>query len=504
MKGSLLGLSALCLTATSLVAPRDAHACGGCFVGPSESTVVTGHRMALSISPTQAVLWDQIQYSGDPAEFSWVLPVKPGARIELSTDAFFEALDAGTTVTVQSPPEGCGSSGGPGLGCSSGLTSDAAFEGARSPGANEGVEVIHEGTVGPYETVTLSSENPYALEEWLEEHGYTVPDAVAPTVRDYVDEGFDFIALRLQPGQGVQQMKPVRVVTPGTGYTLPLRMVAAGAGSSVELVLFVIGEGRYETSNFANAQLPLSLVTWDFLTDRSDYAELRLAKLGGDGGRTWLTTYAQPGSILGQVDDPIGFSGLLTYTVGGSGGGLFADTLAEAYFLQAGANQEGISMDQASDCAALAESYVSSLDVVVDPCDATGENCRSLGDNELGASTFACGPVDDLATALVGLHPSDVYLTRLEAKLPVEALDIDLQLGAALKQEPVQHRFSVSLAINACHDQPSAVPWLWRGDRQGPPVMPFFVLAFVGAALTLVVRRWRAVSSVIRRANATA
>src|SRR5438552_18360027 len=83
----------------------DASACGGCFVPPvqTERTVVTDHRMAFSISKTQTVLWDQIRYSGDPREFAWVLPVRPGARIELSNDAWFAALDASTQPVVTSP-----------------------------------------------------------------------------------------------------------------------------------------------------------------------------------------------------------------------------------------------------------------------------------------------------------------------------------------------------------------------------------------------------------------
>ena len=92
--------------------------------------------------------------------------------------------------------------------------------------------MVHEGTVGPYETVTLSAENPNALAEWLEDNGYALPDNVKPIVDAYVAEDFDFIALRLQPNQGVAAMTPVRVITPGSGYTLPLRMVAAGVGES--------------------------------------------------------------------------------------------------------------------------------------------------------------------------------------------------------------------------------------------------------------------------------
>ena len=75
------------LASAALLVPGEAHACGGCFhqeepVGGVDTTVVTGHRMAFAFSSTRTVLWDQIQYSGSPADFSWVLPVKGEAVIE--------------------------------------------------------------------------------------------------------------------------------------------------------------------------------------------------------------------------------------------------------------------------------------------------------------------------------------------------------------------------------------------------------------------------------------
>jgi len=97
---------ALLASVTVLGAPiYDALACGGCFTPPTvdSATVVSGHRMVMSISAEQTVLWDQIQYQGSPEDFAWVLPVKPGARIEEASDAFFEALEATTRTVVTSP-----------------------------------------------------------------------------------------------------------------------------------------------------------------------------------------------------------------------------------------------------------------------------------------------------------------------------------------------------------------------------------------------------------------
>ncbi len=107
MRLRFLAPTAALSLAAALVPASDAHACGGCFGPPviqqGNATVVTGHRMALTTSPTQSVLWDQIQYSGDPKDFAWVLPVRQGAVLEESNDAWFETLEATTVAQVTSP-----------------------------------------------------------------------------------------------------------------------------------------------------------------------------------------------------------------------------------------------------------------------------------------------------------------------------------------------------------------------------------------------------------------
>ncbi|MCA9625985.1 MAG: DUF2330 domain-containing protein, partial [Myxococcales bacterium] len=259
---------ALTVGMAAVLAPSVAEACGGCFVGgETESTVVTGHRMAMAISQTQSVLWDQFDYAGDPAEFAWVLPIKPGARVEVAQDALFDVLDAGTSVSVGSRLVPC-SSGGSGFGCGD---ADGLSEAGGEYGSNDPVTVVSQSTVGPYETVTLSTEQPGALNEWLVSHGYNVPPAIQPTIDAYVAEGFDFIALRLIPGNGVQQMQPVRVVMPAGQMTLPLRLVGAGTGAQTAITLFVISEGRYQVQNFPNLSLNRDGVVWDFATSSSNY-----------------------------------------------------------------------------------------------------------------------------------------------------------------------------------------------------------------------------------------
>jgi len=88
------------------LSPSDAHACGGCFAPPNPMgtvSVVNAHRMAFLSSPTESVLWDQVQYTGNPADFAWVLPVMGNPTVEVADNGFFEALTVETTLTLRGP-----------------------------------------------------------------------------------------------------------------------------------------------------------------------------------------------------------------------------------------------------------------------------------------------------------------------------------------------------------------------------------------------------------------
>ncbi|MGK4007672.1 DUF2330 domain-containing protein [Sorangium sp. So ce1036] len=273
--------------ALSLAYAEEAQACGGCLVSQSENTQVTSHRMILSISPEATTLWDQITYSGEPSEFAWVLPVIGVADIELSSDALFETLDQMTSVQVSSPqiscpPPFCAGASGTGAG------------GASNDASAGGVTVVAQETVGPYETVQLSASEPNALRNWLDAHGYNIPDDIDPVIDAYVEEGFDFLALKLVPGEGVDKMRPVRVTTPGASPELPLRMVAAGTGRITPITLWILGEGRYEPTNFPSFEISAQDLVWNWDTQSSNYKELRGQGFESTDGSAWLVEAAEP------------------------------------------------------------------------------------------------------------------------------------------------------------------------------------------------------------------
>jgi hypothetical protein len=456
MKLRLLALLALAVPSSTLLSPREALACGGCFAPPTQTTVVNAHRMVLSVSPVQSVLWDQIQYAGDPSEFAWVLPVKPGAFLEVGSDAWFETLDAATSVRITAPNSTCATSGG---GCGATLgSSDAAGE---AFGGGDQVTVLHRGTVGPYETVTLATDTPGALNTWLEENGFGVDASTQPVIDAYVEESFDFIALKLQPGKDVKEMKPVRVVMPGASPTLPLRMVAAGTGANVAITLFTISEARLAPEGFAAAAVPIDLLAWDFAPQESNYSVLREKALAAaDGGRAFLTPYAQQGSLFSPVSSPAAPFGV-RYTTSGSTTPV--DTIAAAFAQQGIANRE----TQDTACAVRFAEIATESRAVANPCPAgvplSDPSCGEVAAGQIDARELACGALDDLAVAMVGLHPKDVWLTRLEANLPRAALDTDLVLSPA-PQERVDNWLRARVSVHADVLCGAATPVL-DGDR---------------------------------------
>ena len=378
-------LLAVPVVALALTDARDAAACGGCFVPPEESTQVTGHRMLLSVSPTETTLWDQITYAGNPSSFAWILPTKGIVDVGLSSDALFAFVEQATAVNISPPPLNCpGPPDGcqyPGLDDGFGATGASAGAGG---GASGGVTVLAQSTVGPYETVQLKSDDPTALKTWLTSHNFAVPADVQPIIDAYVADHFDFLALKLVPGQGIDSMRPVRVTSPGASPTLPLRMVAAGTGALTPITLWVLGEGRYETANFDNFTIAPASVIWNWDTQSSSYNTLKQSGFDKSGGNAWLTEAAWPTS-----------SAALTGTL-----------------IQVAQNNAALS------------GYG----------DATG----------VGAVEEATADSDKLVG---NINANSLWITRLHGELPRAALGKDLEVGASMSQTQVANFIQTAIGV---------------------------------------------------------
>ena len=483
------GVPAAAFLLCAVTEARDASACGGCFHPEVDlgGSVVTDHRMVFEITAKETILWDQVRYTGNPEEFAWVLPVHAGAKIELSRGEWIAALDAATRTTVVGPKVNCprpaststsssGSSGrtaaspttssgsGGGGGCGggysnttetaagvggSGTTDDGSNAGSYSPTftSSDDVDVVAQSSIGPYQAVTIRASGTTGISDWLKTNGFAIPTSIVPVIDGYTKDKFDFIALRLRPNQGVQAMRPIRIVSPGADTTLPLRMVAAGVGAKVGLTLWVIGEGRYHTQNFPDAPVSWSSLAWNVAAGRSNRLELEVAALATNGGRSWITEAAVRTSV----------------TASKNGGAL--PNVFDAYRAQCNFRPSRV---VPCDDGALPPADGKPGDIT-DPDggveDGGGTPDAGGGDGgDGGACTKVvrgCDGYDDLDVASRSIHADDVWVTRLRADLPVSALSTDLKLEAAADQgelSPTHSTSSFNPPYNPCTTPPPSSP----------------------------------------------
>ena len=370
----------------ALAGERDAKACGGCFRPPTETASdITDEKMLLSVSPTQSTLYDQIQYVGNPSSFAWVLPIHGTVDIGLSADVLFASVEALTATQIQSPAQNCAAPPS----CAGG---GASFAGSQAGAADAGsVVVTKQQNVGPYATVQLHSTDPSALNSWLTQNGFAIPADTQTIISQYVKEGFDFLAMKLLPNQGVQAMRPVRVTAPGASLSLPLRMAAIGTGATVGITIWVVSDGRYEPQNFPFFHIEDSELVWDWSTNSSNYTTLRAQKEAALNGKGWEIESSL--SLAEQTIQNVILSGGQYYQ-GGPGGG-------------------------------------------APPSDASQDYLPST--NPDGPETADQVRTADVAALFAGMAPPNVRVTRMRSDISHAAMTTDFVLRAATDQSEISN-----------------------------------------------------------------
>ncbi len=153
----------------------------------------------------------QIEYTSSAPDFSWILP-QPEAidveDVEVPEDAIaaFTELDVATDPVFIPPP-----------------LPECLTIAASAPAASASVEVFASGEVGPYGLDVVGSADPNALIGWQRDNSYRVTPEMEPLIDLYVEEGFVYLAMKLRPDQGVQDVEPVNVTYPSSGPMIPLR-----------------------------------------------------------------------------------------------------------------------------------------------------------------------------------------------------------------------------------------------------------------------------------------
>jgi hypothetical protein len=405
----VLGVAAA-VSALGVAGERKASACGGCFHPPSQTvTDITDEKMLLAVSGTQTTLYDQIEYSGSPSNFAWVLPIHGTVTVGLSADILFQSIDTLTATQIDPPPTNCPSPNcSYNFGAASGLAGGAAFAAPTAEADAAAVTVLSQENVGPYETVQLKSDDGSALDAWLTQNGYNIPPEVQPILDAYVEEGFDFLAMKLLPNAGVQAMRPVRVSTSGASLSLPLRMASIGTGAVTGITIWVVADGRYEPQNFQYFYIPTSQLVWNFATSSSNYTTLRAQQEANYLNAAW------------EIESSIDLNETLITNVILSGGQYYGNGLSVSNPVEATAD------------------YLP----VGDP---------DAGGGDAGDSGYESADevrTEDVAALFTGMAGPSVRVTRIRSDIAQTAMTEDFVLQASADQSELSNVRQVTQSIN--------------------------------------------------------
>lgn len=262
----------LLLAVSQLVAVAwPAYACGcGAMVTDGEAELTVTHE-------TSVVRWDggtqdivmQLSVAGDAPDAAWIMPVPGRAEVSLGERELFDELRAMTGPVHRTrhyfwPREGDWPFSDRG---------DAMAGGAPElEGADDGaaVEVISEERLGPFEVARLAATDPEALETWLHDHGYALPDRLAEELTPYVEDGWEYVAIRLAPGSDGDadgdtdggagtvlggDLDPLHLSFASDTVVYPMRLSRL-ATTAQELKLYVLADRRLEPASYLGGLPP--------------------------------------------------------------------------------------------------------------------------------------------------------------------------------------------------------------------------------------------------------
>ena len=274
-----------------LLLPTDGYAPCVVFTPPEEELNGTGQRAFIAYNPqTQRVdLVPSINLTGEASEFAIVIPTPSIPKLDTVDQRIFRELND-LTMPVTRWRGGGGSSG-----CNVFTTEDsdgvAVFD---SDSEEEGVTVISEQNVGAFDTVILTADNPMALTDWLDEHGYHHSIDDNAILQSYIDQKWIFTAMRLSPQfqDGSRRraqffdatIDPILLTYTAETLIYPLRLTSISAREGADVTVYILTPNKM---HFPSAKVEYA----NWITDSEhDAIRLRYPTLGSFiGGSRYLT-----------------------------------------------------------------------------------------------------------------------------------------------------------------------------------------------------------------------
>lgn len=283
-----------------LMTAGNSFACGGLFC-QNVPVSQQAERIIFTMNGDGTIsAYVQINYTGEAPDFSWVVPVPTVPDVDVAEMATFDELDLLTQPIILSPqiPQ-CAFDDMPVMAMGA-VAEDSAVD-------NE-VIVLASGTAGPYGYDVVDSPDPDALVVWLRENDYQVTEEMEPLIHVYNEEGMPFLAMKLQPEAGVQDIQPIVMTYESDAPMIPIRLTAVAAQPDMNILTWIFADAQAIPENYAHITIADDDIRGDFMNfGGTNYLPLLDAAIDAETGLAMTTEYAQPTSELANIQpvDPL-------------------------------------------------------------------------------------------------------------------------------------------------------------------------------------------------------
>jgi hypothetical protein len=289
------------LLLAAAAAPVQAF-CGFYVTGADAKLYANATMVVLMRDGTRTVLSMQNNYQGPPEQFALVIPVpavlqKDQVKV-LPKDVFQRVDTLGAPRLVeyweQDP-------------CFVPRAADNAFAtaaaapgaaAAAGSGASAPVRVEAQFAVGEYDVVILSADDSSALDGWLRQNKYNIPEGAQPVLQPYVAAGMKFFVAKVDPARvtfsGNQAaLSPLRFHYDSQEFSLPVRLGLLNSQGSQDLIVNILATQRYELANYPNVTVPTNIrVQNDVRSDFASFYEALFSKVIDKNPKSVVTEYA--------------------------------------------------------------------------------------------------------------------------------------------------------------------------------------------------------------------
>ena len=277
--------AAVASVATALVAlavfltPSPARAFCGFYVGGAGAKMFNDATTVVMMREgTRTVLSMQNAYKGPPEKFAMVVPVPVVLQqdnVKTLKRELFDHIDqlASPRLVEYWEQDPCASPVAYAPGAAKGGIPSPVAMAAPMGKADLGVKIEAQFTVGEYQIVILSAKDSGGLDTWLHREGYNIPEGGEPYFRPYVAAGSKFFVAKVDVTKvkmedGLAILSPLRFHYDSDEFKLPVRLGLINSSGTQDLIIHILGRGRYEVANYPNVMIPTNLDVSEAASDK--------------------------------------------------------------------------------------------------------------------------------------------------------------------------------------------------------------------------------------------